>query len=132
MQLQASVTGDLSDMETARTVQKVVAATPDAGVPPVAGDAVDRDLALFLGYHTDPTTQRLQARLTEGSRRVAARVGGHDSGSGGPVASVYLRITRQIAPRPSSWLVHRPMSDEKLRSMPGEFLLVWAPVMRHH
>lgn len=120
VQLQASVTGDLLDMEAARTVQKVVASIPDAGPPPNAAGPTERDLAVFLGYQTDPTAQRIQRRINDACRALAASVGGHDSGSGGPISSVYLRLHRNIGARLVPRLLHKELPETTLASMSGE------------
>lgn len=130
MQQHAGVTTNPQDMEAARTVQRVSADATDPGPPPVAGNEAERDLACFLEFQASADGRLHQARVTAASKRLAELVGGHDPGSGGQIASVYLRLSRRVAHAPGWWLLKRPLSDERLASLPGLSPILGVPSHR--
>lgn len=119
MQLQANVTGDLRDMEHARTAERIAAGAVSEGLPPVAGNESERELGVFLEYQSSKVGQLHQAKVTAATKLLALFVGGHHSGEGTHIASVYERLMRMVAPRPGIWLMRKLMSDERLADVPG-------------
>ena len=112
------MTGDEGDLVAARAVQRVALTAPEAPGPKVAKTHTEKDLALFLGFQRSGRGKAQQDLLTEASKELADSVGGH-SPYAEQRSTVFHRISRQLAPRPGSWLLQHPKHGARLAAAPG-------------
>ena len=112
--------GEADQREAARTISRLSAGSSvPTGPPPVARTPQEYSLGVHLAWQTSHLGQLHQALVTAASKVLAAAVGGHDSGSGKPIATVHLRLARQVHRAPGVWLLRRPLTDEQLANLPG-------------
>lgn len=124
VQLQASVNGDLLQMEQARSLQRTaVGATPPAAPAEFKAKKKEEvDLGLWLAFQGSTEGRKKQAAATQASKALADSVGGHRAESSQKISTVFHRLSRQVMPRPGMWLLRSPVPRDSLQGKPGAFL----------